>query len=134
MGRPRATPPIFFEAVEEQGLRTATDPEILTRAGDADAAVILCGHTHLPRVYRLADGRLIVNPGSVGLQADGDERPYPHIVEAGSPSTRCAIVEQLQGSWTAELIAVEYDWEHAAQHAEARGRSDWARAVRAGRV
>lgn len=133
-GTPTSDTAYFLETVDEQGLRAATEAEILTRAGDVDAAVILCGHTHLPCAYRLADGRLIVNPGSVGLQAYDDDHPYPHIVEAGSPHARYAIVEQLQGSWRAELIAVGYEWEHSAQHAEARGRSDWARALRTGKV
>ena len=28
--------------------------------------LILCGHTHIARAVRLSDGRMIVNPGSVG--------------------------------------------------------------------
>ena len=32
----------------------------------ADVRTVVCGHTHMPFV-RLVDGRLIVNPGSVGL-------------------------------------------------------------------
>ena len=28
-----------------------------------DAEIILCAHTHIPRVVRLRDGRLVVNPG-----------------------------------------------------------------------
>lgn len=32
----------------------------------ADIRTVVCGHTHMPFI-RLADGRLIVNPGSVGL-------------------------------------------------------------------
>lgn len=33
---------------------------------DSDVTTIVCGHTHMPFV-RLAHGRLIVNPGSVGM-------------------------------------------------------------------
>ena len=31
--------------------------------------LIFCGHTHIARAVRLADGRMIVNPGSVGSPA-----------------------------------------------------------------
>jgi putative phosphoesterase len=133
-GTPKSDTAYFLETVERQGLRAATEPEIRARAAEVDAAIILCGHTHLPRIHQLADGRLIVNPGSVGLQAYDDDHPYPHLVEAGSPHARYAIVEQLEESWAAELIAVEYDWEHAVQIAEAHGRPDWARALRTGKV
>ncbi|MEU2496085.1 metallophosphoesterase family protein [Streptomyces sp. NPDC007883] len=33
---------------------------------DGDVRTVVCGHTHMPFV-RLADGRLVVNPGSVGM-------------------------------------------------------------------
>ncbi|TDC63391.1 metallophosphoesterase family protein [Streptomyces hainanensis] len=33
---------------------------------DADVRTVVCGHTHMPFV-RLAHGRLVVNPGSVGM-------------------------------------------------------------------
>lgn len=133
-GTPGSDLAYFLETVTEAGLRAATDAEIEARAGGADAAVILCGHTHIPRVARLADGRLVVNAGSVGLPAYDDDRPYPHVVETGSPHARYAIVEQDGGAWSAELIAVEYDWEAAARDAERNGRPDWARALRTGRV
>lgn len=124
----------FLETVTEEGLRPATTAEAETRAGGADAAVIVCGHTHIPRIVRLCDGRLIVNPGSVGLPAYDDDQPFPHVVETGSPHARYAILTAENEHWDAELIAVEYDWEQAALDAEANGRDDWARALRTGRV
>jgi diadenosine tetraphosphatase ApaH/serine/threonine PP2A family protein phosphatase len=96
--------------------------------------VILCGHTHIPHVVVIEDGPLIVNPGSVGLPAYDDTRPYPHKVETGSPHARYAMLTQADGAWQAELLCVDYDWEQAARDAEANGRPDWARALRTGRV
>ena len=32
----------------------------------AEVTAVVCGHTHMPFV-RLADGRLVINPGSVGM-------------------------------------------------------------------
>jgi predicted phosphodiesterase len=133
-GTPASDLDYFLETVTEQGLRPATEAEALERAGNTDAAVLLCGHTHVARVVRLEDGRLIVNPGSVGLPAYADDRPFPHAVENGSPHARYAIVTQDEGGWSAELRAVDYDWEQAARDAEANGRMDWARALRTGRI
>lgn len=134
-GTPDSDLKYFLHSVDPGGARTATDNEILVRAGDVPAALMLCGHTHIPGAHRLEDGRLIVNPGSAGLPAYDDEHPHPHVMEAGSPHARYAICERnLEGQWNAELIAVDYDFECAANKAEARGRDDWAIALRTGRM
>jgi predicted phosphodiesterase len=125
----------FLETVTPQGLRAASEDEVEARAGAADAAVILCGHTHVPRIRRLRDGRLIVNPGSVGLPAYADDLPWLHRIETGTPHARYAILsDEADGGWWAQAIAVAYDWESAAGTAEANGRTDWGRALRSGRV
>jgi len=123
-----------LETVTPEGLREATPGEAEARFGGAKADLILCGHTHMPRIRRLESGALVVNPGSVGLPAYDDDRPYPHLVEAGSPHARYAIVEKSDKGWAAELIAVDYDWDRAARDAEVHGRPDWARALATGRV
>jgi predicted phosphodiesterase len=133
-GTPTSDVEYWLETVTEQGIRPATQDEIIGRAGTASASLILCGHTHIPRVAWLPNGQLIVNPGSVGLPAYDDDRPFPHVVETGSPHARYAIVDDSTGQWAAELINVDYDWETAAVVAANNGRDDWARALRTGRV
>lgn len=133
-GTPDSDLAYFLESVTEQGMRPATHNEVARRAGPVDAAVILCGHTHIQRAMTLDDGRLILNPGSVGLPAYGDDRPYPHVVEAGSPHARYAILSDAGHGWTADFHAVDYDWEQAARDAAANGRMDWAKALRTGCV
>lgn len=140
-GTPTSDLDYFLETVTpdlgrngSRGVRLATLAEAAARAGDVHAALIVCGHTHVPRCVRLPDGRLVVNPGSVGLQAYDDARPHEHRVENGSPHARYAIVERRGGSWQVEHRLVAYDWEHAARRAEAGGRGDWADALRSGRV
>lgn len=124
----------FLETLWEQGCRAATHDEVLSRAVGADAALVLCGHTHRPRTMKLADGRLIVNPGSVGLQAYSGTHPVVHSIELGSPHARYAIVSKGADGWAAEFRAVEYAWDEAAAIAEQRGRADWAVALRTGRA
>ena len=98
----------------------------------ADAALVLCGHSHTPRQLRLDDGRLACNPGSVGLPAFDTGYPVRHQSRTGTPHARYALLEQRAGRWEAELLAVEYDHEAAARRAESLGRPEWAHALRTG--
>jgi predicted phosphodiesterase len=88
--------------------------------------VIACGHSHIPRLVVLPDGRRVVNPGSVGLPAYRDEEPFPHVMAAGSPHARYAILRRVGNSWDVEFVTVKYDWMAAARIAEANHRPDWA--------
>ncbi|NKF24659.1 metallophosphoesterase family protein [Solimonas marina] len=133
-GSPRRDVEALLETVTPQGRRLAHADEIDTRLAGSDAALIACGHTHLPRIARSTRGQLIVNPGSVGLPAYADDQPYPYTIETGSPDARYAIVEHRNGRWQATLIAVPYAHEAMARLADANGRPDWAIALRTGRV
>jgi predicted phosphodiesterase len=113
---------------------------IEARTGDCDAELIFCGHSHIPRVAHIPRGarstgsQVIVNPGSVGIQAYAGHHPIPHVLEMGSPHARYAIAERRSAGWSVELIAVPYDWNAAAKLAEQRGRRDWVLALRTGFV
>lgn len=140
-GTPSSDLEYFLDTVTDDHLRTgspgvraATPFEVRERAGDVRASLILCGHTHHPHCTAIGDGRLVVNPGSVGLQAYDDDHPQPHRIEAGSPHARYALLERRDAGWQVELRCVPYDWEAAARQAEAHGRGDWADALRSGRV
>lgn len=112
-------------------LAGATD--IADRLGqDANAELLVCGHTHKPRLVRLADGRLVLNPGSVGLPAYRDETPAPHAVENGSPEARYAIARRTTQGWQVDLVAVPYDWKRAAAAARAAGWEEWAHNLETG--
>ncbi|HOE43837.1 MAG TPA: metallophosphoesterase family protein [Rhodoferax sp.] len=124
----------FLETVEPNQLRAATLSELDKRLGSVDAELIACGHTHVPRSMRASTGQLVVNPGSVGLQAYDDSRPYPHAIETGSPDARYAIVERLAGAWVSHLISVPYHHQSMVKLALARQRPDWACALATGRM
>lgn len=94
---------------------TLPDEETVTRrAGGLDYPLMLCGHTHIPRSVRLRDGRLVVNPGSVGLQ-------FVH----GSPDAHYALVDRREGEWSVSLRSIAYDREEAARQAVANGFPQW---------
>ncbi len=131
-----------------RGVRAATPRELAERAAEAtparadaaprgglEASLILCGHTHVPRAMQVAGGPLVVNPGSVGLQAYDDGHPLPHVIEVGNPLAHWAILRrQDAGPWAVELRATPYDWQAAVAQAEANGRGDWADALATGFV
>ncbi len=83
--------------------------------------VLVCGHTHVPRTVKLADGRIVVNPGSVGLPFD-----------SGSPDAHYAIIEKRRSGWSVALHSIPYDWQGAAKLALDRGYPRWAEVVGSG--
>ena len=118
------------------GLRPATPQEIASRLGTGDedwrrASLVLCGHSHFARAA-LVDDTLVLNPGSVGLQAYEDDRPAYHVVCNGTPHARYAIVEKRGERWNARLCSVAYDWDGMAQLAANCGHPDWAYALATG--
>jgi predicted phosphodiesterase len=120
-----------------RGARMASADEARSRLGarhDGRASLLLCGHTHMPRALQLTSTMLVLNPGSVGLQAYDDAHPHPHVIENGSPHARWALAERGSHGWRVEFHAVDYDWESAARRADANRRPDWADALRSGFV
>lgn len=64
------------------------DAEVWAKRLEGIAADIVCvGHTHRPFVLEI-NGKLLVNPGSVGLQRDGDPRASYAILEGRSVDLR----------------------------------------------
>jgi len=82
----------------------------------------------------LADNRLIINAGSVGLPAYSDEQPYPHKMESGSPHAKYCIVSRDDSAYSVEFIEVLYNWSKAAEIASVNNREDWAQWLKTGRA
>ena len=120
----------WLESVTPDGLRPASEAEIIARMGDCRAALTFHGHSHLPRMVELFDGRIIVNPGSVGLPAYADDEPFAHAVENGGPDARYCIYDDAAAEVT--FHAVAYDHEAAARKAEAEGLDSWGWYLREG--
>lgn len=131
-GSPRSDLEYLLEDVTSAGVFLRGAADIGTRLEGVVAPLVLCGHTHIPRMVRLESGPLVVNPGSVGLPAYADAAPFPHRMETGSPHARYAVAELIGGEWVVSLCAVPYDWEAAAKLAEVHGFIDWGRPLRTG--
>ena len=114
------------------------DADILALLNGRGSAVIVCGHTHIPRTVALSTGQMVVNTGSVGYPAYEDDLPSSHKMQTYSPHASYALIkctETLQGRrWQTEHIKVPYNHEAAATLATKNGRKDWAFALRTGRV
>ncbi|MGL4558657.1 MAG: metallophosphoesterase family protein, partial [Afipia sp.] len=73
----------WLETVQPDGAVRLSPLETIEQAATGIAqSLILCGHTHIQRAVRLRDGRMIVNPGSVGSPGYRDIVPFPHAMEA----------------------------------------------------
>jgi predicted phosphodiesterase len=123
----------LLERVSAFGLVPDAPAAIAARLGAGETpALVLCGHSHQPRLMHLPDGPTVLNPGSVGCPAYQDPADEPHVSEAGSPHARYAVVSLSGGMISADLVAVDYDHRAAAARAETFGRSDWAHALGSG--
>jgi predicted phosphodiesterase len=139
-GRPGDDNQYLLETVADARVHLARPAEIADRLLGARARLVLCGHSHTPRIVHLGADLLVANPGSVGLQAYDHDAPGPHVVEIGSPHARYLVVAPRDpvpggdpaGSWHLELVAVPYDHHQAAGQAARNGRPDWAAALRSG--
>ncbi|WP_457445886.1 metallophosphoesterase family protein [Roseateles sp. P5_E4] len=133
-GTPRSDCEHFLETPRGGVLGLATAAEIAERLGDQRSALIACGHSHLPRFLRVVSNQVLVNPGSVGLQAYVDDEPERYVVERGTPDATYAIVEKLDGAWHCAQHAVPYDHGAMATLAARNDRPDWAQALQTGYV
>ena len=97
--------------------------------------IVVCGHSHQPRVLK-TKGRTIINPGSVGLQAYDDDLPIFHRMQNFSPDARYSILHlnNVNNISAIEQIVLPYDYELAARQAENNNRPDWAKWIRTGRA
>jgi diadenosine tetraphosphatase ApaH/serine/threonine PP2A family protein phosphatase len=133
--RPQDDGTYWLEQVTPEGRVVLRDQaEIEAWAQGIAQPLILCGHTHLPRVVRLSDGRLIVNPGSVGCPAYDDDAPVYHKVEAGSPLASYAILENTDAGWSVSFRLVLYDHMAQSRLAERNGRPSWTAGLATGRL
>jgi predicted phosphodiesterase len=109
-------------------------PDIVGRRLEGvTAAVVLCGHSHTAGVTLAPAGQLVVNPGSVGCPVFADN-PMALRNNCRAPHARYAILTRQRGRWSADLMALAYDWDKAAARARANGREDWARTYETGNL
>ena len=132
-GTPESDDQYLLREVTPDGLRDRSAEELAALLTGIGYRLILCGHDHTPGHVYLPDGRLVVNPGSVGLQAFIGHLPLDHAISNGSPHARYAVVHRIGTGWQVEHVEIEYDWESASRTALNNGRKDWAYWLERGR-
>ncbi|MGB0695135.1 MAG: metallophosphoesterase family protein [Rhodospirillaceae bacterium] len=144
-GTPDSDLTYWAERVTDQGEVVQRDgAEITALAGTECAPLILCGHTHIPRVLRLGTGSLLVNPGSAGCPGYDDDHPVFHVVQTGLPDPAYAVLERQSVSgagdvgagegaaWRAFIRHVPYDPTRMVALAQQANRPEWAAALATG--
>jgi putative phosphoesterase len=113
-GSPRKVNEYLYADRPERSLERLLD--------QAEADVLVCGHTHKPYHRVLPSGRQVVNAGSVGKPKDGDPRAGYLILKAQD------------GNLRVEFIRVAYDIDRAAKAIEASEMPDeYAAMLRSGK-
>ena len=133
-GTPQRDDDYLLQKVTEAGISRRSPGKLIEQLTSLHHPVLLCGHDHTPGTVHLPDGRIIVNPGSVGLPAYRDDLPFPHVMQTGTPHARYTVLTHEQGEWKTESIAVPYGWQSAANAAREHGRPDWAVWLETGRA
>ncbi|KAA3513252.1 metallophosphoesterase family protein [Agrobacterium rosae] len=106
--------------------------EIEALADGIGQPLMLCGHTHIARTVQLSDGRLIVNPGSVGCPGWKDDEPFYHQVEAGHPLASYAVLEETPHGWQVYFRQVRYDSGAMGELARVNGMPSLGKAIATG--
>ena len=133
-GTPISDEVYLLEEMNKNGAILKNEKNIMDQLQNIEQKIIVCGHTHIPRVVYLANGKIVINPGSVGLPAYKDELPVMHKMESGTPHAKYVVIEKVLGEWTIEQISVPYNWEEAAELAVQQERYDWAQALKTGKI
>jgi diadenosine tetraphosphatase ApaH/serine/threonine PP2A family protein phosphatase len=124
----------WLETVTPDGsVRMSSLDAIEPAAVGIEQSLILCAHSHISRAVRLRDGRMVVNPGSVGCPGYRDSVPFPHVMETGTPDACYAILELRAARWQVTFRHVPYDHDAAAALAR-ESRSKWVNALSTGWV
>lgn len=132
-GSPTDDTTYLLEDVSSGKACVRSDSELLQLIDGQNSSVILCGHTHVPRLVELSTGQLILNAGSVGLPAYTDDQPVIHSMETYSSHASYAMLETDSTGWNIQLIKIPYPVQDAVNAASKQERSDWAHYLATGR-
>jgi putative phosphoesterase len=133
-GTPESDNEYLLEKVTEHGVFVYNDEDLIEKTKHIKERVILCGHSHVNRVVYLSNGKLIVNPGSVGLPAYLGNGEYRFAMESMTPHAKYAIMSVNGDDINVEQVNCTYDWNEAARMAKENGNDNWANFLLHGRM
>lgn len=116
----------LVEEITNEGVILKSDETLTNVSKNISQPIIFCAHTHVGRLTQLNNGKIIINPGSVGLPAYSDDLPFHHKMESNSPFAKYCIIEFQDGQLISyQSISVKYDWDTASKLAGKNKRPDW---------
>ena len=134
-GSPKSDLEYLLEDISSTNPEVKSEKEIVQLLDGVAAPIILCGHTHIPRCVELSSGQLVINPGSVGLQAYYDDEPLPHSMQNYTSKASYAILQKnMDHNWDVSFKRVSYDINSAIKRVEEQNRFDWVGYLKFGRV
>ncbi|MVN21136.1 metallophosphoesterase family protein [Mucilaginibacter arboris] len=133
-GTPESDNAYLLEEVTENGVFVYKDEELVAKTANIKEQIILCGHSHVNRVIWLSNGKIILNPGSVGLPAYLGNAKVRFAMESMTPHAKYALIYAGKNSINIEQINCSYDWNAASETARKNGREDWAQGLLYGRM
>lgn len=117
---------MLWEVCKDNCVRVRKQKIVKALIEGTQESLVLCGHSHVPCDMTCSDGTVVVDPGSVGLQAFIDDYPFEHKMENGDPKAKYALVSRNKRTWEINRVSLNYDWQRAANTALGNGRKDWA--------
>ena len=133
-GTPGSDNEYLLEKVTEYGVFVYNDEELVEKIKDIKERIILCGHSHVNRVIYLSNGKIILNPGSVGLPAYLGNAQYRFAMESMTPHAKYAIISVDGNAINIEQLNIEYDWNAASQLAKEHDNENAAKFLLYGRM
>ncbi len=133
-GTPESDNAYLLEEVTENGVFVYKDEELVAKTAHIKQQIVLCGHSHVNRVVWLSNGKIILNPGSVGLPAYLGNAKFRFSMESMTPHAKYTLIYADKNSISIEQINCTYDWNAASAMARKNGREDWAQGLLFGRM
>jgi len=133
-GTPESDDEYLLEKVTEKGVFVYNDEELIAKTQHINERIILCGHSHVNRLIYLSNGKIILNPGSVGLPAYLGNGEYRFAMESMTPHAKYAIIQADGDQVNIEHVYCTYDWNKASQEAKNNGSDKWSQFLLQGRM
>jgi predicted phosphodiesterase len=124
----------LLEEVIEGSLILRNEKKILELIDDVESKFVICGHSHKARCINLSNGQIVINPGSVGLQALTTSSPSFHSIENHTNEASYIILNIKDTEYDITLNKVSYDYDKAISAVNKRNEKQWAYALKTGKV
>lgn len=133
-GTPDSDNEYLLEKVTPNGVFVYNDEELIEKTKHITQRIILCGHSHVNRLVYLSNGKIILNPGSVGLPAYLGNGEHRFAMESMTPHAKYALVKVDDHKINIEHIHCAYDWNAASAAAGTHGSENWSQFLLQGRM